>query len=420
MTDADLPTSVTEVPTVLSQAADLLASGALTRDEADDYLSQVLGLDELWAGFPPDHVTSVQDSWTRLFDGREAERDRALAAGDQQFEDEYEDRRSRGPSPVPDVEGDLHRQALEALALAEKRRVETTHDASIRTLLETIMGESNGSSIDKTKYDFVSDSGGIDLPSNMHPDAAKTVCKAEYYTRSIDTARTALLLQPRKPEFPYILWNDLLRNQYVDFGKILGHLHSATETTKLSERLGDNLTLVTTTSRAPLRKVSSFGDWCYVWTSYRSAVIFVFNHRGDELDHWFKFISQIFGTTGSAHHANVIEMEAAMRRFIFANQSRCFWDHLQVLHLQHAYLGNTGSLAAGPSNKRSNSNDSSRPPKKPCKAGPSGEICRRFNRGDACRGDCIHEHKCSKCGGEHAASACTQASSSGSRARGSQ
>ncbi|KAF8600430.1 hypothetical protein BDV93DRAFT_559404 [Ceratobasidium sp. AG-I] len=184
MSDELLPSSVAEVPIVLAEIADRLAAGAITREDADDRLSSILGADELWAGFPPDHTESVQDSWTRLFDGREAERDRAAAVGDRQPR-QNADPQPRHASPTPEFEDDLQRRALKALALAEKRHVEKTHDVSVRNLLETLMGDSSGTTVDKTKYDFVADSGGIDLPLDMHPDAAKTVVKAEYYSRNI-------------------------------------------------------------------------------------------------------------------------------------------------------------------------------------------------------------------------------------------
>ncbi|KEP45742.1 hypothetical protein V565_245120, partial [Rhizoctonia solani 123E] len=160
----------------------------------------------------------------------------------------------------------------------------------------------------------------------MHPDAAKTICKVEYYCKSIDTARSALLLQPRKPEFPTLLWSDLLRNQFVDLNKVYSHLHAPTETAKLSERIGDHISLVTTTSRTPARKICTFGEWSFAFATYQH----------DELDHWINFISQTFSTTNEAQHGSIIEMEAAMRRFIFDNQSRCLWNHLEVMHLHHA------------------------------------------------------------------------------------
>ncbi|CUA67182.1 Dynein alpha chain, flagellar outer arm [Rhizoctonia solani] len=366
-TDA-LPSTLADVPVALARVADQLAAGTLTRDDADDYLSHILGLG-LWSAFPEDHLDSLRDSWTRLFDSREAERDRAGNSGTDRPNNRAGPSGARGGttrnSPDPDSEGDLQRRAQEALAQTEKRRIDSKHDATIRSLLETIMGDHGNAAIDKTKYDFVADSGGIEIPANMHPDAAKTVCKAEYYSRSIDTARSALLLQPRKPEFPYLLWNELLRNQFIDLNKVFSHLHASTETTKLSERIGDHISLVTTTSRAPTKKIKTFGEWSYTWSIYRRAIVFVFNHRGDEMDHWATFISRIFSTTNESRHGSVIEMEAAMRRFIFDNQSRCLWDHIDVMHLQHAYLGVDGSRSTqNQSNKRPNSSESSRSTKK--------------------------------------------------------
>ncbi|EUC67538.1 hypothetical protein RSOL_561980, partial [Rhizoctonia solani AG-3 Rhs1AP] len=344
----DLPSTLADVPVTLSQMANRLAAGSVTRGDADDFLSHVLGLD-LWIAFPEDHTDSVCDSWNRVFDSRETERDRAANAGNRRT-DQSNGAGPSGPrggttrnSPEPERDEDLQRQAREALAQTEKQRIDSTHDASVRTLLERIMGDHSSVGIDKTKYDFVADSGGIEIPVSMHPDAAKTVCKVEYYCRSIDTARSALLLQPRKPEFPALLWNDLLRNQFIDLSKVYSHLHAPTETAKLAERIGDHISLVTTTSRAPARKIKTFGEWIYAFTIYRRAVVFAFNHRGDELDHWSDFISQIFSTTNESQHASVIEMEAAMRRFIFGNQSRSLWSHLEVMHLHHAYLGFDGS-----------------------------------------------------------------------------
>ncbi|CCO37678.1 hypothetical protein RSOLAG1IB_12236 [Rhizoctonia solani AG-1 IB] len=398
----------------LEQVANRLAAGSINRVDADDTLQGVLAL-PVFDSLSSENLDRLRDSWGRNFDHRTQARDQAGVSGTRAANPSGLDGSSGDPvRPVLEDEDILRQRARESLAAAEQRQKD--NQDALRVIFEAIGKDPVSAAPDKALFGWASDAQ--DTPVNMHPDAAKTVVAVENYSRSIEAARTSLLIQPSKPDFPAHLWSDLLRNQYVDLNKVHSHLHAPHQASRVVEKFSDTFSLVTTTGQAPDKKIKTAAEWCYAWNIYSRAVVFAFRHRSSELNAWNDFIMRTFATTADLYHDQVISMEASMRRHVFGNQALCLWNRSEVAHLQHAYLSPMGSESR--TKRPAPGGTGGDAPKGPKRVRHQVEdICKRFNMG-TCVGNCMYKHSCSDCGGGHSRLACSKASSAGSGSRGSQ
>jgi hypothetical protein len=96
------------------------------------------------------------------------------------------------------------------------------------------------------------------------------------YGRDPAYAKTILLGDQSRPEFPSNLWEDVLANRFIDFNQIFGQICYPVE------RQDD------------ARQISEAKDWSYTWDKYEKAVLFAFPHRELELRQYRSHIEELF------------------------------------------------------------------------------------------------------------------------------
>ena len=96
--------------------------------------------------------------------------------------------------------------------------------------------------------------------TNLAPDLARTWELQENYARDPALAKSLLLRNPQRPDFPTSVWGDVLSNAYVDLNRIFdAHYATNGEGQKAVHRLGD-FQLVSDSPKIK-RQIRTHGNW---------------------------------------------------------------------------------------------------------------------------------------------------------------
>ena len=229
----------------------------------------------------------------------------------------------------------------------------------------------------------------------------KTYLLRNVYTVNIKRALQSLESQRGVPDFPPVLWRDVLANRQVDFGVLAEDRHSRTTVYDNVIDLGDNVELTTKAGTKSKTKVTNDSQWNYAWTKYSEAVLFAYPHRKDEL---FKYGRHILGRFLSNLDTLLnIEYDLAARKFFHGHQDLSFADLDELSALSFEIFlpqsqrggswGNDKSIAGSSQGSRRGKNK-----RKHTGSASEYPVCRDFNRSSGCkRTDCRFLHKCSNC-----------------------
>src|SRR5258708_472994 len=250
-----------------------------------------------------------------------------------------------------------------------------------------------------------------DLDEGSLSVARKTHLLQNVYLTNIKRALQNLELQQDRPDFPPILWQDILANRQINLGALVEDQFSRVTTYNNVIDLGDNLELSTKRSGKSKTKVADGGQWHYAWMKYSMVVLWAYPHQQEELSTYCQLILGQF--MAGVNIALNVEFDQAARKFFHGHQDLSFADVSQLAILSNQIFlpqeqrsgGAFNSSAAGPSQSTGRRRN-----KRKCTGSTSeSPTCREFNKASGCkRLECAFTHKCSNCSSSsHSKSACT-------------
>jgi hypothetical protein len=186
----------------------------------------------------------------------------------------------------------------------------------------------------------------VGVDPTLPPDLRETLEAVQDFGNDPTYARTRILNSADRPDFPASLWADVVSNAFVDLDKILDfHYATSGDRKRATHQLGD-LQLVSDSGKID-RHVRTCGEWTIAWAKYKAAVLFVFPHRGRELDSYGTHIEDVFLANLNAadrvirYDKRVRTRAAESPRLRLSDTPAFFTDY------QYFILGSGGSSSSG-------------------------------------------------------------------------
>lgn len=202
----------------------------------------------------------------------------------------------------------------------------------------------------------------------------------------------------------------IIRNEYVDFGKVLAFNPATTYT----QPLGDASLQLVVEAPSPSKPVTTFTDWLDIFTKVVRYTLTAYPMRADEFAAYSEWFRQR-ATRTPALLSRYLEYDAHYRKHLgmFGYPDSLFGasTHFDLLNevVYHPDTSSSSSASGSPSRSLKRSTVSS---------DPREEYCRRWNSGTE-HENCQRLHRCSRCNSaEHTVRSCKKASGSGGGARG--
>ncbi|KAF8576424.1 hypothetical protein K439DRAFT_1367305, partial [Ramaria rubella] len=155
------------------------------------------------------------------------------------------------------------------------------------------------------------------------------------FSRDYRAVRTSISISDDHPEFPDSKWDNIIRGRPVNLNKVLSTMYMVGADSKRIEHVGALKLQIG--SSAPIKKVSTQGEWGLTWDRACEALTFVFPHRINELQKYGTFIHRTFGAYQTRFHDRIIlfgqaaQAHAAYRKdILLSNFSQS--DNLKVMH----------------------------------------------------------------------------------------
>ncbi|KAI0037985.1 hypothetical protein FA95DRAFT_1506230, partial [Auriscalpium vulgare] len=226
----------------------------------------------------------------------------------------------------------------------------------------------------------------------LTPSQLRTLELKSNYLRDLTSARQLILSRPDCPAVPVSIWKDVLSSVYVDLDKLFSSHYALDGDPRGLHKLGD-FELVLGSSK-PDRHIRTHGDWMVAWTPYSDAVTYAYPHRATELATYKDHICKLFA---ASQHApwRVISYDKGIRSRVGRTNHYSLGDlhYFNDLFVEHFIPGGQGGGTGKSSSKTQG-------------PGARVELCRKFNAGTCSNNPCRWRHRCSACGGEHAAVSC--------------
>lgn len=247
--------------------------------------------------------------------------------------------------------------------------------------------------VDESMFPF----GHSGAASTLAPELQKTLLLKANYLRDVSSTKQSILVQPDVPSLPDSLWNDVIKNDYVELDKIFASIHSIKSEPKQILKFGE-LELEAAVPRIE-RHITQHGEWTVAWGRYEKAVVYLYPHRLSELREYFEYVTGLFTSVDRGREWRVINYDKAVRREVGESNAFLLTDFGRFnRHFSKFLVGSGG----GTQSSSSQAEGSSRSNKS-----PSSEVCRKFNDQRCSSKQCRYRHVCSDCGGrDHAVTAC--------------
>jgi hypothetical protein len=260
----------------------------------------------------------------------------------------------------------------------------TTHSANKRGRDEVDdtgdRGDSPKRPIDPSLFPF-----GQDVFSSQLDDELKLTLKLkENYLRDVKFVKTQIASQPDLPDVPPTIWDDIVRDAFVDFDKIVSSHFSLEGDSREVKQLGD-FEVITGGSSKSKRTIATQADWFLSWNKYKRGVIYLYPHRVFELQSYEDYMLGQF--TAAPDHL-IINLDKAIRSRVGRanNLKLSSFDKFSNLYTSQVLLAARGT----------NSN----PKGQSVRTQPRlrDEICLRWNKDGKCDFiGCRFKHICSIC-----------------------
>ncbi|EJD47397.1 hypothetical protein AURDEDRAFT_163614 [Auricularia subglabra TFB-10046 SS5] len=224
----------------------------------------------------------------------------------------------------------------------------------------------------------------------------ETLRTRDNYLADLKRAKCDLLRDGYASAFPDDLWEPVLADRFIDFGKILSRRFATHVADDNTHRITDSVS-VTLGVPCITRSVADQSDWTDAFQDWSAAVGHAYPHRSDELIAYRQFVVDLFRSTHKDEHRRVIAADAAIRCEVANNGSLSFADTLHHRATADRFLSPYGVDASviapgsGPG-----------PAPGPAPAAvhrwkPSGQICKNFNSNRCTHPQCRHAHVCEIC-----------------------
>ncbi|KLO04393.1 hypothetical protein SCHPADRAFT_947726 [Schizopora paradoxa] len=116
-----------------------------------------------------------------------------------------------------------------------------------------------------------------------------------------------------KPEYPPDQWKNLLLGDAVDLDKVLSAINSRSIDNKFKQSIGDKMVIEFVGETKATKKVKTHTDWISAFSKTKSAILFLFGHRREELDKYSDYIKNMFRSISPKSHRAVIHADQAIR-----------------------------------------------------------------------------------------------------------
>ncbi|KAL1695675.1 hypothetical protein GGG16DRAFT_35801, partial [Schizophyllum commune] len=244
-------------------------------------------------------------------------------------------------------------------------------------------------------------------PQPLRESVRKTLDILENISREPRVAKSSLLNNARRPQFPNSEWENILGGNAVNLDTVVTSEYSLSIDFKTTEKIGDFEVSLTTGSSAatPSKVVKSHSDYLIAWDRTVEAYEYIFEHRHHELQGYTRHILQLFKSFPEELHSRVINYDKAVRLRVAARRDLLLTDFNEFSDLHLQWIQNSLQVRV-----QRDSNSKQRAGAALGAGGRRRDPCNRWNSG-VCpnsTGKCRYAHVCSVCrSNQHAASACT-------------
>ncbi|KAF8586135.1 hypothetical protein K439DRAFT_1255141, partial [Ramaria rubella] len=157
----------------------------------------------------------------------------------------------------------------------------------------------------------------------------------KHFSRDYRAVKTSIVISDQHPEFPNSKWDNIIKGRPIDLNKVLSTMYVIGTDSKRVEHI--SALKLQIEASAPIRKVTSQGEWGLAWDRACKALIFVFPHRGSELCKYGAYIHRLFGAYQTWFHKRVILFDqAACARAAYRKDTLLFdfsqLDDLKIMH----------------------------------------------------------------------------------------
>jgi len=206
-----------------------------------------------------------------------------------------------------------------------------------------------------------------------------------------------VLCHPDCPPMPDGIWTEIISSSYVELDKVFVGRFSLVTDSKHTESVGDfEISFKNGGARTDKGQIiRTHGHWTIAWGLYRTAVLFLYPERRNELERYSEYIVGQFTAIHAKEHYRVINFDKAVRR----KHAQCNWSSLDdMAPFSDLYTEHLNPAGASSSHHSDTLSSSKRPYS--AMADPGSPICLRYQRG-RCTPPCSYRHVCDRCEGKH-------------------
>jgi hypothetical protein len=141
-------------------------------------------------------------------------------------------------------------------------------------------------------------------PAKLQPELCQTRDLLKLYMEDFKVVKASGAISPKRPEFPELEWDNVIRGRSVDLNKVLSAMFIVGSDSKRTEHLGPIELRFRQT--VPIKKVATLGEWEMAWGRTSRAITFTFPHRKEELSLYGEHISGLFEAINIQYHGRII------------------------------------------------------------------------------------------------------------------
>ncbi|KIJ28300.1 hypothetical protein M422DRAFT_270448 [Sphaerobolus stellatus SS14] len=150
----------------------------------------------------------------------------------------------------------------------------------------------------------------------LDPIVQETLDKKHFYLANYKEVKRDLLGQADCPAFPDSLWHDVIVGNYIDLDKVYTGRYSLEADTEFTQTVGDIDFRIRGNGSVgkTVKEVRSHSEWTVAFHSAKSAILYLYPNRREELATYENFIIGQFAATKPDEHRRVIALDKAIRK----------------------------------------------------------------------------------------------------------
>jgi len=158
-----------------------------------------------------------------------------------------------------------------------------------------------------------------DIAPNISANLKRTNEVLESWSQDPKEARRRLMYHPCSPEFHESGWSEIVTGKCVNLDTVHTCLITAQTVDKQTETIG-GIEIKYGTTEVSAKKITTYQEWTTAWHRASEAIRFVFPHRQNELNTYYRTILQKFDQTADVHHGRVIWFDKAVRNRVASSR----------------------------------------------------------------------------------------------------